>query len=245
MQLLTGGQRSGDNHAPVHADRLTRARSLDRLRDHGEGEVPAPGPVLCDPVGLRVRHRARPTEPDPSEFGNPDLAPVPVQPPDILPGGVDHAEPLILVSFTAARQPVRARIEVPHRLIEVPQRLLLNHHRPGREPCALRAGFGKHPGLLHIPRHRPDGPTFLVDVFDTIPADLANRFAIGLQLPELVQIPGQVPHLPGMRAVLHQDCFLRGGGVQPVSGHRRLVFLIGFWIAAGGRLGLVFSALPD
>jgi len=34
-----------------------------------------------------------------------------------------------------------------------------------------------------------------------------------------VLLDGQVPHVPGVRAMVPQDCFLGGRGEQAVSGH--------------------------
>jgi hypothetical protein len=38
----------------------------------------------------------------------------------------------------------------------------------------------------------------------------------------LVQVPGQVPHVPGVRAMVAQRCGLGSSGVHAVSGHRPL-----------------------
>jgi hypothetical protein len=77
----------------------------------------------------------------------------------------------------------------------------------------------------------------LVDVLVPVPVHTPGCGAVGLQLAELVQVPGQVPHVPGLRAVLSQHCFLRCGRVHPVSDHRRLVTCPGPWSRQGSTPG--------
>ena len=67
----------------------------------------------------------------------------------------------------------------------------------GAVPAAYRrAGGGELPALLQVAR--------------SVPA---------AWVPVGVLLDGQVPHVPGVRAVVPQHRFLGGGGVQPVPGH--------------------------
>ena len=86
-----------------------------------------------------------------------------------------------------------------------------------------RTRLGEHPRLLDVTRQRPYRSPFLVDVLVPVPVYPPGCFPVGLQGAELVQVPGQVPHIPGVRAVFTQDGFLLGRGVQPVSGHATTV----------------------
>src|SRR5690242_12115131 len=74
-QQFTRRQGRADGHAAVNADDLSVAWSGNRLRNHGEGDMPASRPVHGRPVGLHARgHRAGPTEPHPPNLRHPYLA---------------------------------------------------------------------------------------------------------------------------------------------------------------------------
>src|SRR5207248_6632378 len=118
------------------------------------------------------------------------------------------AESLVYVPLTAARVAVGASVEVSHRLAKVPQRVLLHILRPGCQPCVLRTRLGEHPRLLDVARQRPYRPPLLVDVLIPVPVYPPRCRPVGLQGAESVQVPRQVPHIPGMRAVFTQDGFL-------------------------------------
>ena len=67
--------RRDDCYAPVDADHLAVAGAGTRFGDGGEGDMPAPGPVAGDPVGLHARrHSPGPAEPHPSGLRYPHLA---------------------------------------------------------------------------------------------------------------------------------------------------------------------------
>jgi hypothetical protein len=224
MELLARRQRRGDHHAPVDTHHLPGTRRRDRVRDDRERDVPPPGPVQGHPVGPALRHRPRPPEPHPADLRDPDLAPAPVQPPHMqAEREVGDAESLVHVPLAATGAAVGAGVEVPHRLAEVPQRLLLHILRSGRQPRVLRPRLGEHPRLFDVTGQRPHRPPLLVDVLVPVPVDPPRCRPVGLQGAELVQIPGQVPHIPGVRAVPEQDSFLLKRGVQPVPGHATTV----------------------
>ena len=70
-----GRQGRGDHHPPVDPHDLAGARCRDRIGNGREGDMPAPGAVHRDPVGLHLRrHGAGPAEPHPPGLGHPDLA---------------------------------------------------------------------------------------------------------------------------------------------------------------------------
>lgn len=134
-------------------------------------------------------------------------------------GEASDAESLSQVALTATRTAMGASVEVPHRLAEVPQSLLLHILRPCREPCLLRTRFCEHPRLLHTARQWPHRPPFLADALTPTSVFMSRCFPVGLQSAELVQVPGQIPHVPGVRAILTQDSFLRRRRVQPEPRH--------------------------
>src|SRR5262249_61843873 len=95
------------------------------------------------------------------------------------------------------RAAVRPRVEVPHCLVVVADRLLLHDHAALGQPRVRRPGLAELPTARSEPGHRAAAgavPGFLLDA--------------------------QVPYVPGMRAMPEQDCFLRRGRIEPVPGHK-------------------------
>src|SRR6266567_9195208 len=78
------------------------------------------------------------------------------------------------------------------RLGEIPQRLLLDHLAACGQPVMLGAGSGELPTLLQV----------------------AGR-ALAARMPVRVLLDGQVPHVPGVSAVLPEHRLLGGRGEQP------------------------------
>jgi hypothetical protein len=121
------------------------------------------------------------------------------QPADMFRLDRDDPEPFITPGFAPGWPPVRAGEEARHRLAEVPQRLPLHHLRPCRQPHMLGTRLRQLMGLSHLPGCAP---------------------APGSPIPGLL-FHRQIPHEPGMPAMLMQDRFLRRGRHQPVPGHVR------------------------
>jgi hypothetical protein len=107
----------------------------------------------------------------------------------------DLPEPLMHTGFAPSRAAVRPGEKIAHRLGEVPQRLLLHGPRPRRQPVMSGAGRGQLSALLVV----------------------TGRTASGL--PVLLLLDGQVPHIPGVAAMLGQHHRLLSSRKQPVSGH--------------------------
>jgi len=61
-QHLARGQRRTDRHATVKSRHLASPGARNRLRDGGEGDVPASGTIQRDPVGPRGGNGAGPAE---------------------------------------------------------------------------------------------------------------------------------------------------------------------------------------
>ena len=162
--------------------------------------MPASCTIHRYPVGLGARrHRAGPAEPHPSGLRHPDLAGLPGHPADIpLPAAPHDAEPLVPPGLAPRRPPGRVRRveERRHRLGEVAQRLLLHGLGAGGQPRVFRSRGGELPALLQVARR-----------------------ALPARAPVGVLLDGQVPHVPGVAAVVPQHRLLGGGGEQPVLGH--------------------------
>ena len=79
---------------------------------------------------------------------------------------------------------------------EVAQRLLLYHLGAGSQPRVLSPRLRELPTLLQV-----------------------TRSARPARMPVRVLLDREVPHVPGVRAVVPQHRFLGGGGEQPVPGN--------------------------
>jgi hypothetical protein len=162
--------------------------------------MPAARAVQPHPVRHHAfGHRAGPAEPHPPGLGYPDLAGFPGHAAHIpLPPAPHDPEPLIPAGLAPRRSPGRVRRveERGHRLGEVPQRLLLHRLGPGRQPRVPGPGLGELPALLQV-------------TWRALPA----------RAPVAVLLDGQVPDVPGVRAVIPQHRVLGGRGEQPVPGH--------------------------
>ena len=94
--------------------------------------MPAASAIMGDSEGLGlIGHRARPAEADPSDLGDTDVTPSAVQAADI-PDAVNRSaslagnpESLILARLTPSGSAVSAVEELPPRLIEITEGLLL------------------------------------------------------------------------------------------------------------------------
>jgi hypothetical protein len=161
-----------------------------------ERDMPAPGPVTGNPVGLHaVRHRGRAAKADPADLGHPHPPEASVELLDVMRLDRDLPKPLVHTGFAPRRAPVRATEEVPHRLREIPQRLLLHRLRARRQPIVFCAGRGQLRALL---------------VVDTRAV---------ARLPMRLLLDRQIPHVPGMAAMLGQPRHLSSRPKQPVSRH--------------------------
>ena len=197
-QQFSCGQSRADSHAPIDAHGLSVARCRDWIGRGREGDMPASRPVLGHPVGLHAqRYHARPAKPHPPGLRHPDLAGLPAKPAHVpLPSAPSHdPEPLIPPGLAPRRSPSRvARVEKRgHRPGEVPQCLLLHHLAACSQPVVLRPRLGELSALFQI-------------AWPARPA--------GAPVPVLFN--GQIPHVPGVPAVIPQYRFLGGCGKQPV-----------------------------
>jgi hypothetical protein len=190
VQHLSCGQCSTDGNAPVDAYSFAVTRLRNRLRNRSECYMPASGPVHRDPIGLHAgRHRPGPAEPNPPRLRYPHLANVTGDTAHVpLPSAPPHnAEPFVPASLPPRRP--GGRILCPeeggHRLSEIPQRLLLHHLRAFSQPRVLRTSGSELPTLLQVARR-------------VLPA----------RAPVRVLLDREVPHVPGVSAMLPQYCLL-------------------------------------
>jgi hypothetical protein len=209
---LPGGQRCRYRHAAINADDAAVKRSRDRLRDGGKSDVPPPGPIQSDSVRLhRVGDVAGPPEPNPSDFRYPYLPVAAAEPLNVARFESDLPKPLMLAGLTPRRAAMEAIEKVAHRLGEVPQRLLLNGLRPGRQPIVFGAGRRQLGTLLVV----------------------AGRAAA--RLPMLLPLDSQIPHKPCVTTVLGQRYRLLTGGKQPKPAHINNIGATTDNLSKGGR----------
>jgi hypothetical protein len=151
----------GDGYAAIDADGAARVRPWDRLRDCGEGDMPAAGPVPGNTVGPGCGNGSGPAEAHPSCLWHPYFAGLPAQPPDMPRLDRHDPEPFVAACL-APRGPAVGPGEKARRgLGEVPQCLLLDHLATGAQVphvTCLRTMLQQHRLLGKrraepIPRH--------------------------------------------------------------------------------------------
>jgi hypothetical protein len=147
---LPGRQRRRHHHTPIHPHHPVVTRRRDRIR--GKRQMPPARPIPRHPIGLHsVRHCTRPAKPDPPDLRHPHQPPPAIEPLNVPWFHRDLPESLIQTGLAPSGPAVRTTKKVPHRLAEIPQRLLLHRHRPSTRPRELRPSLGQLPRLLHTP----------------------------------------------------------------------------------------------
>jgi hypothetical protein len=132
-QQLARGKGRADNDAAVNANSLTITRCGNRLRDGGEGDMPAPGPVHRYPVGLGAwGHGAGPAEPNPARLRYPDLAGLAAEPSHLPELNGDNAEPLVSPSFPPCGPATGPGEKIGYSPSEVPPAVTFQHDLLGR-----------------------------------------------------------------------------------------------------------------
>ena len=196
VQQLPSGQCRRHRHAAVDTHYGAMTWAGDRLRGVGERQVPAPDPVAGHPVRLHtLRHWARAAKPHPADLGYPHSPEAPVELLDVMRLDRHLPESFVHTRFAPPRAPVRAAEEVAQRLSEIPQRLLLHRLRTGRQPLVFGARRGQLRTLLGVARRAT------------------------ARLPMLLLLDRQIPHVPGVAAMLSQNRRLLSSRKQPISRH--------------------------
>ena len=200
MQQFAGRQRGRHGNTAVDADHAAVARTGDRIGDVREGDMPAASPIPGNPVGLDTPwHRPRQTKSHPPDLRHPNPTEAAVQPLDVMRFHRDLSKPFVHNGFTPRRAAVCAGEEVPHRLREIPQRLLLHRLTPGPKPRIFGTGLRQLRTLL----------------------DIAGSLAA--RLPVLLLLHRQIPHIPRIPAVRQQCLLLLRGRQQSEPRHIRTV----------------------
>jgi hypothetical protein len=200
VQQLPGRQCRGYRHPTIDTDHAAVRRPLDWAGNVSECDMPATGSVPSDAVGLHtVGHRPAPAESDPPEFGHPHTSVTTVEHLDVFRSNPDMAEAFMYRGLPPRGATVGASEKVSHGLVEIAQRLLLHRLRSRGQPVIFGAYLRQLRRLLVISR------------------GAASR------LPKLLLLDGQVPHEPGMPAMLRQHHLLRRGWQQPKPRHSRTI----------------------
>ena len=201
-QQLAGRQGSTNSYSAVDADSLSISRACDRARGSSKGDVPAPGAIAGDPV--------RPWCP-PVLRGTSGTAPI--RPSGYAPG--QHCG-------TRAGRPSVARA--------VPRYGILRFRSAFRDD-GRRAGFaGSKEAVTAWVKSRKAccctiwEPAASHRVLGAGGCELAALFevargALPARAPVPVLLDGQVPHVPGLRAVVTQRSLLDRRWKQTIAGH--------------------------
>ncbi len=195
-QQFTGGQGRRHRDAAVHTDDRTRSGRWNWFRDDREGDVPATCRVQGDPVRLRCRDALGQAHAHPADLGYVDRGPLPAQLHD--PGRLttDDTKAFVLPGLAPGWPLMSSREEVPDRLVEISQRLLLHRLRSGPQPVERGPGFGQLSRLLDVPR--------------------SSAFVAGPHRP-LLQC--EIPQVPCVPALHQQRSLLCGSRVHPKPAH--------------------------
>ena len=201
QRRLVGGairQRQRDRDTTIDTDHRAVTGTSQGRRDYREGDMPTPGSIQRDAVGLPVRQGSAASQPDPTSLGNQDSRPAPV---DLLHTQglrADYPESLMTSLLAPGRPPMTTASPIRHRLREIPQRLLLHCVRTCSQPLVRGARIGQLLTLRPIVR----------ETLAVIP------------IPELFH--GEVPHEPGMCAMLREQHFLLRRRIQTKPHNRKV-----------------------
>ena len=188
VQQFTGRQCRRHHNTTVDTHHAAITRAGDGIRDVGERDMPAASPISSDPVRLHTAgNRPRQPEAHPAHLRHPHPAAPAVHTLDVTRFHRDLPKPLVHTGFAPGRAAVGSAEKVARRLSEIPQCLLLHSLRARRQPVVLGAGRGQLSALL----------------------DIAGGAVTGS--PVLLLLDGQVPHIPGMAAMLSQHRRLLSG----------------------------------
>src|SRR5665647_1401495 len=188
---FTRGQRHRDADTTIHTDDLTGARRGDRFGNHSERDMPTTRPVTGNAVRPPVDQVAAAFERNPTDLRDQHTGPCPVVAADPQPLRSDDPQPLMLAGFTPRRATMGSGEEPLPRLVKVPQRLLLDGLRPAGKPRLRSPGGSQLPGL-GVESRRGSFPT----------------------RPHQALLEAEVPHVPGVTALLQQEHCLCGARVQ-------------------------------
>jgi hypothetical protein len=198
---LASGQSRGDRYTPVDADFPAGSRSVDRIRDAGERDVPAARAVAVDPERLHVVwDTPGPSEPDPASFGDAHRANVAAQSADIAGLEMHYPEPFVPPGLAPRGSAVGSGEEVPHSLVVVADRLLLDDHAAVAKPRVVRSRLGK--------LSAPSGET---------------RHRLSSRTPPRLLLDAEIPYISGMCTVPQQYALLFGSRLKTIPGHANII----------------------
>jgi hypothetical protein len=196
VQQRPGGQCRRHRHTAIDAYHTAIGWPGDRVGNVRESDMPATGPIPSDAVGLDLpRYGPCPTEADPPNLRYPNP---PVTPGELLDMAwleANLSEAFVHAGLAPGGTAMGAGEEVTHGLREVAQRLLLHRLRSGRQPVVFGTYLSQLRRLFVVSRRAASG------------------------LPHLLLFHGQVPHEPGMPAMLQHRHLLSRCRQQPEPRH--------------------------
>jgi hypothetical protein len=200
VQQLARRQGRAHYYSAVYADDLTIARSRNRLGKRSKRHMPTACAIHGNPERLHSDGNcAGPAEPNPAAFGDEQLSRLPTHSAYMIRFNRNDTESFVTSGFPPCRPTVRSGEVVLHRLTKVAERLLLHRLAADSQPWVFVPRNCELLALLQISRRtRPP------------------------RTPPRVLLTGEIPHEPGVRAMLSQYCFVGSRRVQAIARHTKL-----------------------
>jgi hypothetical protein len=196
VQQFAGRQCRRHGSTAVDTHHAVVTRTDDRIGDVGERNMPATGPIKGYPVGLHTLwDRPRQAEPHEANLGHPHPTEPAIQPLNVLRFDRDLPKSLMHTGLTPCRTAVRSAEKAAQCLGEITQRLLLHGLRTSRQPIVLGTCRGQLSALLVV----------------------AGRATT--ELPVLLLLDGEIPHIPSVTTMLRQNRRLLRRRKQSVTRH--------------------------
>ena len=222
VERLTIAGHDRDGHAEIQPNDLAGPRAFDGGRNVREGNVPpARGvqgyPARCD-IG---RHITGPAEFDLTDLWDENYALMSAKAPHVIWPDCDDSKAFVLLPLSPRRVAVRSTKEVPERLVEVSEGLLLNGDRAVSQPGVVGSSLGQLSGLLDVAGGGPESDAVESPLLESeVPDEARVRIVAGERLFLRRRRAKTETHLPAFQKGVHGSPDQLGDRQSGFPGHR-------------------------